>query len=307
MSSRHTVHHRAASSPGGLIGIVACGLSAAVVIGLVLAALRAGPSPRGVLLALTTVAALALLCFLLWWSWGYFNLRYSLEPDALVIRWASNRYILPYAGLHRPRPGGPTQSPRGLRWPGYFVGRVADADLAVDGGPVFSLATRSAPEQVFLGTPVGGFAISPTDPATFISDLEARRKLATGGATAPRIERRGLTGLALWSDALALRALVVGLLLNLLAFAWIAWQYPGLPEQVALRYRYDPGFGLTLPGSPQPADTVWRLPMLSLALLLLNAAMAALIHKRIRMGANLLLIGAAIVQAGLVLILTRLG
>jgi hypothetical protein len=101
--------------------------------------------------------------------------------------------------------------------------------------------------------------------------------------------------------------LVVGLLLNLLAFTWIAWQYPGLPERVALRYRYDPGFGLTLPGAPQPVGTVWRLPMLSLAMLLINAAAAALIHKRIRMGANLLLIGAAIVQAGLVFILTRLG
>jgi membrane protein YdbS with pleckstrin-like domain len=307
MSSRHTVHHRAATSPGGLIGILACGLTAAVVVGLVLAALRAGPSPRGVLLALTTVAAVALLCFLLWWSWGYFNLRYSLEPDALVIRWASNRYILPYSGLQKPRRGGPAQSPRGIRWPGYFVGRVGGGAAPADGEPVFSLATRPAPEQVLVGTPVGGFAISPADPTTFIGDLETRRKLAAGGAIAPRIERRGLTGLALWSDALAMRALVVGLLLNLLAFAWIAWQYPALPEQVALRYRYDPGFGLTLPGSPQPADTVWRLPMLSLALLLLNAAVAALIHKRVRMGANLLLIGSAIVQAGLVLILTRLG
>ncbi len=307
MSSSHSVHHKAASSPGGLIGFLLCGLALALVGALALAAQRAGPSPRGALLGLTTVLALSLLAFLLWWSWGYFNLRYSLEPDALVIRWASNRYILPYAGLDKPQLGGPRQPPRGLRWPGYAVGRVPDEEGVATGGPVFSLATRPAAEQVLLGTPVGGFAISPTDPATFLSDLETRRKLATGGSTQPRIQRRGLAGLDLWGDSLALRALVVGLLLNLLAFTWIAWQYPGLPERVALRYRYDPGFGLTLPGAPQPVGTVWRLPMLSLAMLLINAAAAALIHKRIRMGANLLLIGAAIVQAGLVFILTRLG
>ncbi|HQZ72172.1 MAG TPA: PH domain-containing protein [Anaerolineae bacterium] len=307
MSSSHSVHHKAASSPGGLIGFLLCGLALALAGALALAAQRAGPSPRGALLGLTTVLALSLLAFLLWWSWGYFNLRYSLEPDALVIRWASNRYILPYAGLDKPQLGGPRQPPRGLRWPGYAVGRVPDEEGVATGGPVFSLATRPAAEQVLLGTPVGGFAISPTDPATFLSDLETRRKLATGGSTQPRIQRRGLAGLDLWGDSLALRALVVGLLLNLLAFTWIAWQYPGLPERVALRYRYDPGFGLTLPGAPQPVGTVWRLPMLSLAMLLINAAAAALIHKRIRMGANLLLIGAAIVQAGLVFILTRLG
>ena len=307
MSSSHSVHHKAASSPGGLIGFLLCGLALALAGALALAAQRAGPSPRGALLGLTTVLALSLLAFLLWWSWGYFNLRYSLEPDALVIRWASNRYILPYAGLDKPQLGGPRQPPRGLRWPGYAVGRVPDEEGVATGGPVFSLATRPAAEQVLLGTPVGGFAISPTDPATFLSDLETRRKLATGGSTQPRIQRRGLAGLDLWGDSLALRALVVGLLLNLLAFTWIAWQYPGLPERVALRYRYDPGFGLTLPGAPQPVGTVWRLPMLSLAMLLINAAAAALIHKRIRMGANLLLIGAAIVHAGLVFILTRLG
>ena len=44
--------------------------------------------------------------------------------------------------------------------------------------------------------------------ATFLSDLETRRKLATGGSTQPRIQRRGLAGLDLWGDSLALRALV---------------------------------------------------------------------------------------------------
>ena len=307
MSSKHSVHHKAASSLGGLIGLLLCALVAALASGLTPAALRAGPSPRGALLGLTTAVVLGFLAFLLWWSWGYFNLRYSLEPEALVIRWASNRYVLPYAGLDKPRRGGPSLPPRGLRWPGYAVGRIPDTDEDPVVGPIFSLATRPAAEQVLLGTPVGGFAISPSDPSTFISDLEARRKLAVGGSALPFVQRRGLAGISLWTDSLALRALVVGLLLNLLAFIWIAWQYPGLPAAVALRYHYDPVFGLTLPGALQPADTIWRLPMLSLALLLFNVAAAALIHKRIRMGAHLLLIGSALVQAGLVLILTRLG
>ncbi len=310
MSSSHSVHHKAASSPGGLIGLFLCGLALALAGALALATQRIGPSPRGALLGLTTFLALGLLAFLLWWTWGCFNLRYSLEPEALVIRWASNRYILPYTGLDKPRLGGPPLPPRGLRWPGYAVGRIPDAEGGSSGGPVFSLATRPPAEQVLLSTPVGGFAISPANPAIFMSDLETRRKLAAAAgdlATLPRVQRRGPAGQGLWGDPLALRALVVGLLLNVLAFTWIAWQYPGLPERVALRYRYDPGFGLTLPGAPQPVGTVWRLPMLSLALLLVNATGAALIHRRIRMGANLLLIGAAIVQAGLVFILTRLG
>lgn len=70
------------------------------------------------------------------------------------------------------------------------MGRVADADLAADGARLQPGHT-AGPEQVLLGRLSGGFAISPTDPATFISDLEARRKLATGEARATDRAPRG--------------------------------------------------------------------------------------------------------------------
>lgn len=303
---RHSVHHRAAPSAGGLLGLALSALAAGLAAALVLATLRQGPSPRGALLGLLTLAALVLCGFLVWWTWAFFRLRYSLEPEALVIRWGSLRYVLPYGGLGRARRGG-GGSPSGLRWPGYYVGPVQEAEGAAEEAGGYCLATRPPEEQLLLPTPSGAFCISPADPDRFLQDLEARRRLAEGGPdTWPRVQRVGLAGLDLWTDGLALRALVVGLLLNLLAFTWIAWQYPHLDPTIALRLHYDPLWGLTLPGAPQPSSTVWRLPLLGLALLCFNALTAALLHRRVRLGANLLLIGAAIVQAGLVLILTRL-
>lgn len=312
VAGRHSVHHRAAPSAGGWLGLgfslLALGLCAA----LVLATLQQGPSPRGALLSLVALAAFGLSAFLLWWTWAYFRLRYSLEPEALVIRWGSLRYHLPYGGLGTPRRGVVTAAPAaegaraGLRWPGYYIGGAGDGDAAAGIPDTYCLASRPPEEQILLPLAGGAFGISPADPDRFLQDLEARRRLAALPDTGPRVQRTGLAGLDLWTDGLALRALVVGLLLNLLAFLWIAWQYPQLEPMIALRLHYDPVWGLTLPGAAQPSSTVWRLPLLGLALLVFNALVAALLHRRVRLGANLLLIGAAIVQAGLVLILTRL-
>jgi hypothetical protein len=257
-----------------------------------------------VVLSAIALGMLAIAAVLAWWTWGYFNLRYSLDPDALVIRWAASRYVLPYASIagHGPVDDAPAGRRRGLSWPGYVVGRRADGP-----GVRLSLATRPASEQLLIRAEGAELAISPAQPELFVQDLQNRRRLAGATGQAPRMERGGLAALSLWDDPMALRALAVGLMLNLLASGWIAWQYPGLPEQVALRYRYDPEVGLTLRGLLQPLATVWRLPLLSLAVLVLDLMMAALIHSRIRLGANLLLLGGAIVQAGLVLMLTRLG
>lgn len=311
-AGRHSVHHRASPSAGGWLGLVLALLAAGLCAALVLATLRQGPSPRGALLGLVALAALGLMGFLLWWTWAYFSIRYSLEPEALVIRWGSLRFHLPYGGLGSPRRGATSVAAAGalgrLRWPGYYIGGAGDGDAAAGIPDTYCLATRPPEEQIILPIAGAAFGISPADPDRFLQDLEARRRLAEGlPDDGPRVQRTGLAGLELWTDGLALRALVVGLMLNLLAFLWIAWQYPQLESMIALRLQYDPVWGLTLPGAAQPSSTIWRLPLLGLALLGFNALLAALLHRRVRLGANLLLIGAAIVQVGLVLILTRLG
>lgn len=311
-AGRHSVHHRPAPSAGGWLGLGLAALAAGLGAALVMATLGQGPSPRGALLGLVTLADLGLMGFLFWWTWAYFTLRYSLEPEALVIRWGSLRFHLPYGSLGSPRRGvnsaAAAATRGGLRWPGYYIGSAGDGDAAAGIPDTYCLATRPPEGQLLLPIAGAAFGISPADPDRFLQDLEARRRLAEGlPDDGPRVQRTGLAGLELWTDGLALRALVVGLMLNLLAFLWIAWQYPQLESMIALRLHYDPVWGLTLPGAAQPSSTIWRLPLLGLALLGFNALLAALLHRRVRLGANLLLIGAAIVQVGLVLILTRLG
>lgn len=296
----------AAPSRGGWIGLGLSLASLAALSGLVLAIRALGPGPRSALLGLLALAVLPLILLLVYWTWGFFSLRYRVGRDGLIIRWAASRQVVPMAEILSVEAGRPFAAPlRGLRWPGHLIGRTLVEDAA---GPQVTLAYATAPAeaQLLVVTRSLAYAISPADPAAFVAELERRRAMGPAQAWTQHTERPGWASLSLWSDPLALRALAVAVMLNALAFAFIAWQYPSLPERVVVQYRFDAALGATVRGPAQPLDTVWLLPFISLAALLLDIGLAAAVHARARLGANLLLIGATLVQIALLIVLTRL-
>ncbi len=296
----------ASPSRGRWIGLGLC-LGALALLGALIWAMRlAGPSPRGALLGLAALSVLPLLLLLAYWTWGYFSLRYELSRDGLIIRWAASRQVLPMAEIRGLSAGRAYAAPlRGLRWPGHQVGRTY-IDTEEGGRQTLAYATLPPEEQLLVITSSLVYAISPAEPKAFAAELERRRAMGVARHWEQGTERPRWARLSIWSDPLALRALAVALILNALAFAWIAWQTPSLPERVVVQYRYDAALDAIVRGPAQPLATVWRLPMISLAALFLDIVLAALVHTRARLGANLLLIGATLVQVALLIVLTRL-
>src|SRR5215212_9140201 len=98
---------------------------------------------------------------------SYWSLRYTLDRNALVIRWGGLRQVIPLARIGQAvaladlPPAERPPSPRGLRWPGLWVGTARPAT----GAPVLSYATAPPARQVLLVTPTVRYTISPATPA----------------------------------------------------------------------------------------------------------------------------------------------
>jgi hypothetical protein len=113
--------------------------------------------------------------------------------------------------------------------------------------------------------------------------------------------------LSLWQDPLASRLIAFAALLNALAFAWLIWHYPSLPDAVALQFRHEPGVGVVASGPLRPLSHVWTLPAIGLATLATNVALGSAAHPRGRLAAVLLAAGAVLVQVAIGVVIVRIG
>ena len=297
---------RAAPSRGGLVGLGLLVVGLLVEAALILAARAAGLGPRAATLGLVAVLLLPLVGIIAYWLWGLFSLRYTVSRDGVVIRWAASRQIVPMESITHVLAGRPYATGlRGLRWPGHEVGRTVIRDDDDHPHPTLVYATTPPVGQIVIITPSLAYAISPADRAAFIEDFKLRRRLGPVQRLDQQTAQARWARLALWRDPLGLALLGLGSLLCALGFAYIAWHYPNLPATLALQYRYDPLVSADVPGTPQPLAAIWRLPWIGLATLAVNGILAALLHRRARLGALLLILGAVFVQGVLLVVLLR--
>ncbi|MCE7939423.1 hypothetical protein DCC79_13060 [bacterium] len=299
---------RPAPSRGGWIGVALVVAAVAVEAMLAAAAWSDGPGPRAAMLGILAAVLLPASVFVAYWAWGFFSLRYTLTRDGLTIAWAASRQIVPMEAITHILAGRPYAAPlRGFRWPGHEVGRTIIRDDNDHPQTTLVYATTEPAGQIVIVTPSLAYAISPADPVAFIDDFKMRRRLGPVQVLQQHTEQARWARSTLWRDPTGLALLAAGFLLNVLAWAWLTWKYPGLPAEVNVQFRYDPVLRSSVPEVLQPLATVWRLPQIGLAGLVANGALAALVHGRARMAALLLLLGAVLVQVGLTVVLSRLG
>ncbi len=297
-----------APSRGGWIGIALVLVAVAVEAVLWGAAWSAGPGPRAALLGVLAAVLLPVGAFLVYWTWGFFSLRYTLTRDGLSIAWAASRQIVPMEAITHILAGRPYAAPlRGFHWPGHAVGRTIIRDDNDHPQPTLVYASAEPASQIVIVTPALAYAISPADPVAFIDDFKMRRRLGPVQPLQQHTEQARWARSTLWRDPTGLALLAAGFLLNVLAWAWLTWRFPGLPAEVNVQFRYDPVLRAPVPEMLQPLSTVWRLPQIGLAGLVANGVLAALVHGRARMAALLLLLGAVLVQVGLMVVLSHLG
>ena len=230
---------------------------------------------------------LAVLCAGLLW------LRYTVDRNAVVVRWLGIRQVIPLARITRAERVADLAPPdrplwgRRVRWPGLWAG----ASSRSAPGPVVGYATAPPRDQVLLATSAATYLLAPRDPAAFLAALAARQALGPTQALPEGSVPAAWAGHPLLRDRRAAGLLIAGLLLNLGLFAYLAWTLPGLPASLALHWNPQ--------GDPDrigQATELLTLPVIALGLWGANLVLGGVLHVRARAAALLLYGGAGVVQ-----------
>jgi len=249
--------------------------------------------------ALWCVATLPLLAFLAYGYYGLANLAYRIERNGIMIRWGAIAdmvprdeiiEIVPFSALSK-------RVSQGWGWPGY---RIGDGHVA-GVGPVRLYTTRPPEQSMAVRTRTRVYVISPANVEGFLADYRARRSLGPIARWAEGRRLPWLLNLSIWRDQLAGSLALPALVLNVGLFGYLAARYPGLAPRLVLSYDLQ-GMGDRIGARPE----IWILPAAGLAILLVNATLAAAMHRRERVLALLLLAHGPVVQALLWLAVVRL-
>lgn len=250
------------------------------------------------ILALLILAAIPLLAYLGLRTLSSLFMEYWVDRDGVVVVWGPMREIIPIGSIERIQRGG-FDSLRGRwwEWPNPYLTEGQAADL----GPVHSLATRPAPEQVVLVTKQAAYALSPRTPDEFIAALQARHKLGPVRLLKPERRWPSPWQWDIWRDRLALALLGVAALVNLVLFGYLCFRYPQLPANLPLHF--DPLGQPDRYGSPA---ALFVLPLIGLGAIVINGLWGAALYRRRRNAAYLLWGGALVVQILVAVALTNL-
>jgi hypothetical protein len=255
---------------------------------------------------------------------GLASIRYILGEDQLIIEHQRTTRRIPYDDILdityqlRDRFDLPQREPY---WPGYRVSTIRTRE-----GTWHSWATVAPHRRVRITTAAAVFAISPERPVLFIQELERRRSggvlVQQSGITGPVVEtgapgalprRRRSDALApinqsislyrnlLLTDRIASTLVAVGVIIPVLLLAYTFNEVDFLPERIPLRWNADGQVVETGPGS-----AIWMLPLLAIAVLVINAALATLVIRFDRVAARLLVAITPMVQFATAIALWRI-
>jgi hypothetical protein len=256
---------------------------------------RPTDSLRFLLIVLITLSVPLLLHFL-YRTWGAFTLEYWVDRNAVTIRWANLRQVIPLHEIRQIIQGGDAvadqQSWR--YWPAPFVRTVAQAP-----SPVTLFATQPLPNCLLLDTEMVRFAVSPAASAEFLDALQARYRLGPSQPLTVAQVRSSTLDRALGPGHVGPILLGLGLVGVLVLFGVLMVRFPELPNPLPVRYTRD-GF----PELVQDKDVLFRIPVIGLFAWALNGLWGVFMAwRRQPVGAYLLWSGTIVVQAFLLMAL----
>lgn len=230
--------------------------------------------------------SLPLLVYLLYRTWGAFNLEYWLDRNAVRIRWAADCVVIPLPAIAQIVADGNLPVPRSFRvWPAAFV-------YSVEGNGSERLAlysSRPLIDAIWLQTSDALFAISPAETQEFLAALQEYNRLGPSHRLALASERPALCVFTALRATLSRGLLLAGLGGVLLLFAALFFTYPGLPDR--LIFHYD---AAGVPDSIRPKNALFLLPAIGLAAYVVNGAAGLWMACRQQPAAAYLLWGSAI-------------
>lgn len=240
------------------------------------------------LLVIVVVGSLPLLAHLLLRTWGAFTLEYWVDRNAVTVRWAHLRQIIPLPSITHIAEGGdlPIGKPRPLEWPLPYLREVGTD------GSLHLLATRPPQQCLLLDTPTATYALSPLDAAGMLAAIQERYALGPSQALEPVRVRGGRLQRLLPQNNLGIWLLAGGLLGVLILFGVLMISFPNLPEVLTVRYN-----SAGSPAEVREKGALYRLPIIGLLAWGINGAAGLLLMaRRQAMAAYMLWGGAVVVQ-----------
>lgn len=192
--------------------------------------------PLSAALAALLTASAPLAVWLAYRGAGLLSARYRLTRNSLTVDWGGRREVIPLTEIeeaHSASEYAGTLRPPAWRWPGCVVGRVQQADL---GAVEFLAVTAEKSRLVLLGYPGGWLALSPANPAAFLTALAERRAEGVEEPVEAETVLPELPQWALWQDRLALGLILAGAVALLALLGYFTLISPQLPAEMALRF-----------------------------------------------------------------------
>ncbi|HEY72745.1 MAG TPA: DUF1648 domain-containing protein [Thermoflexia bacterium] len=244
------------------------------------------------IVGLAILFSLGLLALLGYWLYGLAHSSYTLDRNALVIRWGPVEHVIPSEEIERVLTGneieGRIRLHSGGVWPGHYVG----SGEVPGEGPTLFYSTAPPQDQVYVVTSDLIFGISPADREVFVESFHERWGMGPTQAVEQSSRRPGFLTWDIWQDRLSLGLLATGLLVLLALVGLLCYQFPTLPLLVPLHF--------DVTGAPDrlgPRGQIFTIPLIGFLVLLLNLLLGGMAYRRERMVSRLLWGGATLVQA----------
>jgi len=194
--------------------------------------------PLSLLTFLFFMGALGLLVVAIWLGYQAYQLRdvsYSLDRNALVIRWGTTVEVVPTGDIREVSEGSRIADRLRL-WrlplPGWWFGEGRHPTL----GSVRAYATEPPERQLLIVTSQRSYLLSPNDMEGFFEALQVRLEMGPTRLVAPSRMLPAFARWRIWRDRPALVLLALAWALNLTIFAVSLARYPELPTQIALHF-----------------------------------------------------------------------
>lgn len=277
--------HRPPRRLGSILGL---GTALALVLldgGLVALILTSPVNLLTVVRAIVALLTLLLMGVILFGVSGLRSASYRVDRNAITIRWGKVQQVIPLSDVEGVALGeelGMVTRFRGLRWPGFWVGRGW-----IDGvGAVQFYSGSSFDRQLVIRTPVASYAISPQAPDKFLDLLTTQRAMGALEAREHRLTQPQ------WGqfDRVGAALVALGGVLNLGLFILVGIRYSALSHTLPLHY------GLAgLPDRTGAPRQLFAFSGLGSAIWLLDAVLGGILYRRAReRTAAYLLWGAAV-------------
>jgi hypothetical protein len=210
-----------------------------------------------------------------------FTLAYELDRNGLYISWAGHRAIIPLDQISNLDIGIELERmPFGiLQQIGAYWGRA----WAADQHSVQLFSTLNPARGLVVHTANESYVISPTDPDSFVQDLEQRRNLGSTKQLSLLIEPGNTLLGRFWYDAIVRWLLGIALMLNLLALAMLSLRYPQLATMLEMRFD-----AIGQVAELRPKYQLLFMPLAAFGLTLVNLGLGMLLYARQLLGARLL-------------------